>query len=137
MFLSLMLGFLTTMGWTLWRRRTTSRRLVYLANRLELAIQTIRNGEDFVSEARRPISECALSLHPVRLGRSSRGIWIGFTGWMVRATVDNRCFALACVSEKEKAVEYLQQVPSWLLALYTGEGEQVIGCLSDRTLGRK
>ena len=115
------------------RRGTTARRLVFFNRDLALSIQTIRKGAIVESEARRPIGECQLSIHSVRL--------IGnqvpdFNGWIARVSVGDRCFTLACCKTEAQLLEYVQRLPNWLLAISTGEGEKIVAAFPDRWIGR-
>ncbi len=123
------------------------RRVVFLEKRMELSIQTVRRNGEIESECRRPIKQCRLSLHEVCL--SASGVSPGtpllhvvvprskvFEGWLVRVSVGDRCFTVACCKRREDALEYANRLPAWLAELGLIEGEPATGMLFDQWPGR-
>ncbi len=116
------------------RAQSTARRLVFFNKSLRLAIQVVRSNGRVEREWVEGIDRCRLTMHPVELIDPTG---ITFSGWMARVMVGDRGFVLACCKGKEEVLAYMQGLPAWLLAISTGEGEKVVGQLSDRRFGSK
>ena len=117
------------------RVQTIARRLVLYSNEVALAIQTVHKSGRVESEQRAALTECRMLICPVKL--ESRQGGISFSGWMARVEVCDRCFTLACCKTQKEVLEYVQRLPSGLIAISRVSEEPIVGCMIDRRFGNR